>query len=435
MVAQAGALMEEDRFEDALDLAGSAVEQCEGRADAHVAKADALYRRGDFDEAERHYRRAVAIDDESPGAHYGVGRIFRTLGRYAEAGQSFARAAALDPDEPRYLRTLANHLARREDVKKTLARYIEIVKGNPELERKHGLGNVEAWLALLERAGDEPLSEVVKAQPTTVPMRVRNGQGYIRMNVAGLKNQRFVFDTGATGMTISPRIARKARLDPIEPYTIAGTGAGRTETGDLVLVPELALGDGIIVRNVHATVRDAAGPEEGLVGPSLFARLPITIDMDGGVLSFGPAGSGPAGLALPFRNVGGEIFVQVQVNGVPFNAMLDTGSARTIIGRTTVGRLPDLQATPGEWYAGTTIGIGGALADRKVILKGTLDVAGRSFVADGLLSGNLDGISRALESEVYVILGVPHLDEFVLTIDYKAMTVTFVAPDDPAGRN
>jgi len=518
MVDEAASLLGQDLFEDALARAGAAVERCDGHAGAHVAKGDALYRRGDFDDAERHYRRAVALDDASAAAHFGVGRILRTLGRYGDAAPEFQRAAALEPEVPRYIRTLANHVAGRAQSIELLRRYIVLAGEKPSSEEQATIGNVEAWIALLEAAGDAPISHMEKGEPTEVRLRVTRNQPWIRMTVGEIRDRKFVFDTGATGMTISPRLARKAGLEPIRPYTIVGTGAGRIETGSLVLIDRIALGDreeGIVLRHVPATVREPAGPEEGLIGPSLFARMKITIDIKGGTLSFSnhpPGATGTAGAkgtsptagttdgdrtadhatdaptdnietaetgavgrpagatdtrdgappprstgdaaagvdgkrsgtgdapgpgaedrppsrpgvhVEPFRNVGGEIFIPARLNGTAFNAMLDTGSASTIIGRTAVSRLPDLDALPGQWFAGTTVGVGGPLGERRVILRGTLRLAGRDYPADGLLSGDLGGISRSVESEVYAILGVPHLDDFVITIDYRAMTVTF----------
>jgi len=426
---EAASLMKEDRYEEALDIAGSVVEARPDVARAHVLLADALYRRGDFDEAERHYRRAVALDDDNAEAHFGVGRILRTLGRYGDAAASFSRAAALDPEVPRYLRVLANHLARREDTIGMLERYLELVRLHPDPAEDEKAGNVEAWLALLRRAGDAPLSSLVRKEPGSVRLQVHDGQAYLKLDVGDVKNQRFVFDTGATGVTVSPRLARRAHLEPIRPFTITGTGARRTESGDLVLIPGIAIGEGIALSNVPATVRDPTGPEEGLIGPSLLSAFDITVDLHKGLLVLEtPSGTPRAGTALPFRNVGGEILVEALVNGVALNAMVDTGSATTIIGRTTLARVPDLKAAPGEWFGQGTVGVGGALADRKVVIAGTLGFGGRDYPADGLVSGNLDGFSRSLESEVYVILGAPHLDDRPFTIDYRAMTVTFAAP-------
>ena len=210
----------------------------------------------------------------------------------------------------------------------------------------------------------------------------------------------------------------------------AGTGAGRTEVGSLVLIDEISIDDRIVLRNLPATVREPAGPEEGLIGPSTFSRFNITIDLKRRRLVFDPPGTEVRGRVEPFRNVGGQIMISARVNDIPFNAMVDTGSTTTIVGKTTVARGPGLDTGPGRWLTGSIIGVGGLVADRKMILRGALSIAGRGYPADGLPTGNLTGLSRALESEVYLILGFPHLDDSPFTIDYKRMTVTFSARED-----
>lgn len=433
ILATAERFMKDDKYEEALDAAGSAVERWPEHPAAHVAMADALYRRGDFEEAERHYRRAVEIDPNSATAHFGVGRILRTLGRYGEAAESFHKAAALAPEVPKHLRVLANHLARREDSLVMLRRYLDRVKRDPASEPETTARNVEAWVALLEKMGDQPLSDFAKKEPCEVALSVTGGQAHVKLTVAGLKNQRFVFDTGATGMTISPRVAARAKLEPIRPFTISGTGARRFETGTLVVVPEISVGEGIVIRNVPATVRDPAGPEEGLIGPSIFHPFAITVDLKSRRLAFETPGSPRAGVGEAFRNVGGEILLTARVNGVPLNAMLDTGASSTIVGATTLRRAPGLEAMPGPWghlvaggdRPGGGIGVGGAMADPKVIIKGMISFAGRDYTAAGVRSGDLSGFSRSLESEIYLILGSDHLDDSPFTIDYREMKVTF----------
>jgi predicted aspartyl protease len=428
----AESLLKEDLYEDALAAATVAVQARPDDPRAHVAMADALYRRGDFDEAERRYRLAAQLDPANAAAHFGIGRILRTLGRYGEAAEEFSRAATLAPEVPKYLRTLANHLARREDALGMYRRYLEIARQAPGIEEESMIRNVEAWVALLVKMGDRPISEIARSEPCEIPIQVALGQAYIKMRVAGLKSQRFVFDSGATGVTISPRIAARAKLESIRPFAISGTGARRTETGDLVVVPEIALGaagesgEPIVIRNVPATVRDPAGPEEGLIGPSVLSAFDVTVDMKKGRLRIEAPADARPGRSEPFRNVGGQIMIVARLNGVSFNAMVDTGAASTIVGKTTLRRVPGLVAVPTSLLEGSTLGVGGALADRKRILKGTFSFADRDYTAAGLLSGDLSGFSHAMESEVYVILGTQHLDDTPFTISYKKMTVTFM---------
>ena len=71
------------------------------------------------------------------------------------------------------------------------------------------------------------------------------------------------------------------------------------------------------------------------------------------------------------------------------------------------------------------------MGQRKVIASGSFAFADRTHKADGLASGDLSGFSRALESEIYILLGAPHLSEVPFTISYRDMTVTFEDPPAP----
>lgn len=433
-VSRIRTLLREDRFDDALDLASAAAARWPDHAPALVARGDALYRRGDFDDAERAYRQAETADPNDAAAHFGIGRILRTQGRYADAAESFSRAAALAPDVPRYLRILANHLARRGDAIAMLDRYLELARSLPDHggEEEATMGNVAAWVTLLRRMGDRPLSHMARSEPVTASLRRGDRQPSLRLGVGPMKNQPFVFDTGATGVTISPRLASRLKLEPIRSFTITGTGSSRTETGDLVVVDRVTVGDGIVIENVPATVRDPTGAEEGLVGPSLFASFDVRVDLRGGAVSFLRPGSAPEGRAEPFRNVGGQIVIQAGVGSggaeVPLNGMVDTGATATIIGRSALSRVPGLEALPGSWFPGAMTGVGGALGDRKVIAGGTVSFAGRTHSASGLVTGDLAHFSRALESEVYLLLGAAQLDDAPFTIRYGSMTVVFERP-------
>jgi predicted aspartyl protease len=424
-------MLRQDLYEDALDLAAAAADRWPGQSPLQVCLADALYRRGDFEDAERSYRRGVEIDPEDAGAHFGVGRILRTRGRYAEAAESFSRAAALAPDVPRHLRVLANHLARRSDVIAMMERYLELTRSLPDRggEEEAAIRNVEAWVALLRKMGDRPLSRLVQGDPVTVTLR--GEQPAVRLALNHLRNQRFVFDTGATGLTISPRIAARLKLQPIRPMTITGTGAGGTETGDLVVIDRLALGEEVVLENVAATVRDPTGTEEGLIGPSFFSAFDIAIDLRGGKLSLRLPGEARHGRAVPFRNVGGQIVIPSRLQEVTLNAMVDTGSSGTIIARSALVRVPGLQTLPGAWFRGESAGIGGAMGQRKVIASGSFTFADRTHKADGLASGDLSAFSRALESEISILLGASHLKETPFTISYRDMTVTFEPANTP----
>lgn len=428
LLAEARALLdEEDDFEAALAKARALATARPADARVQALLGDALYRRGDFEEAEAAYRRGVTLDDGCAAAHYGVGRILRTVGRYGDAAGFFHRAAALEPEDPKYVRTLANHLARREDVIAMMERYLELTEED-RVEEERIRKNVAAWIALLKFLGDEPLREVVRSGKTDLPMNVLRGQAYFKAKVNKLKGQRFAFDTGATGITVSPRLAKRSRAKRIRPYDIVGMGGDGDVEGDLVLLRELTVGN-VSLRNVSATVTDPQGPEEGLIGPPLFSAFRVRIELKRGTLSLWPreaegpgAAPPPSGAGVPFRNVGGQIIVKAALNGTELNAMVDTGASSSLSSFSAVPRVPGLEVLTAAMSRGRSIGLGGRMA-RQTLREATITFAGRDFPADGLPSVDLSHFSRALESEVYLVIGFPELEEFILEIDYATNTL------------
>lgn len=420
-LAAARATLDEDAFEEALKSARLLAASHPGSAEVQALLGDALYRRGDFEESEAAYRHAIELDPACASGQYGMGRIMRTAGRYGEAAGFFHEAARLDPENAKYIRTLANHLARREDVIAMMEQYLKMTEG---VEEERIRDNVSAWIELLKRLGDEPMREVVKAEPTDLPMNVLRGQAYFKADLNKLRGQRFAFDTGATGLTVSPRLAKRAKLEVIKPFRIVGMGGKGTVAGDLVLIRRIALG-GIELRNVTATIAEPKGPEEGLIGPPLFSSFRIRIDLKRGTLSLWPrAGEEAAGFPppggdpLPFRNVGGQIVVKAGLNGTDLNAMVDTGAGSSLSTFSAESRVPGLEVLPAALTRGRSFGLGGEMA-RRTVREATLRFAGREFSANGLPSVDLSRFSRALESEIYLVIGFPELEEFILELDYS----------------
>jgi len=430
-LAEATKLLAADKWQEALDASRLAVTADPNSATARALLGDALYRRGDFEESEEAYRAAAAADPTLASAQFGLGKILRTLGRYGDAAESFHRAAALAPGNAKYVRILSNHLARREDILKLLAHYLEM----PPAEDDGVIRNVRAWMALLEELGDEPLSEVIRAEPTSLPLNVLRGQAYLKADVNGALGQRFAFDTGATGVTVSPRLAKLAKLKPIRPFTITGMGGKGTVDGDLVVIRSLTLG-GVSIRNVTATIAEPKGDEEGLLGPSVFGSFLITVDLGGGSLNLrrneGSAGkTSPAAQTLPFRNVGGQIVVRASLNGAALNAMVDTGASRSLASMSAATRVTGLDLLPEAWLQGRSVGLGGNIP-RKAIRAATLSFGGSDFKADGMPCVDLSRFSRAIESEIYLVVGFPELARFILEVDYRANVLRLTPPPAPS---
>ncbi len=67
-------------------------------SDAHVSRGLALFLKRDYEQAERHLRRAIELDPRLYDAHYIFGRMCFSQGRAAEAAEHFREACALVPE-------------------------------------------------------------------------------------------------------------------------------------------------------------------------------------------------------------------------------------------------------------------------------------------------------------------------------------------------
>jgi hypothetical protein len=125
---------------------------------------------------------------------------------------------------------------------------------------------------------------------------------------------------------------------------------------------------------------------------------------------------------MKFRNVGGQIIVPATLGGVTLNAMVDTGASSSLASLSAVARVPGLEVLSPGLSQGRSAGLAGTMT-RRTIRRATLGFGGRDFEAGGLPNVDLSRFSRALESEVYLVIGFPELEPFVIEIDYGSNTI------------
>ena len=145
-------------------------------------------------------------------------------------------------------------------------RYLEL----PRREDPSIWENARSWVALLEHVGDLPLRQVeIPEEGTEAPVTIQGANPYVTVTLGATGKLRYLFDTGASGFTISHRMKKKLRLDPIDAFTITGIGGAGTAAAEMVLVPEVRVGDAV-VRNVPAVVNDSIPLVDELLGPGFF---------------------------------------------------------------------------------------------------------------------------------------------------------------------
>ncbi len=102
--------------------------------DAFLGMASVLFETGRFDQAESHYRQAIAQFGACWSAENDLGNSLYKQGRFGDAEQHYLRAAELSPNEPKTFQNLAlAQIAqgRRREAIATLEHYIEVCPTDP----------------------------------------------------------------------------------------------------------------------------------------------------------------------------------------------------------------------------------------------------------------------------------------------------------------
>jgi predicted aspartyl protease/Flp pilus assembly protein TadD len=440
----ADCLVRTDRFVPAIEQAEEAVARSQGAPEALAALGKALHREGDFDAARERLLEGIEKDPDCAECLWALARIQAIHGDYADAALRYQRAAALEPDNPIYLRSLAGFVTDRDRQKELYRRYLEL----PAREEERIRRNAEAWLAMLEYLGDRPLRRLEMPDAgTEVRIEEIRGMSYVPVRLGdSSKKLRYLFDTGASGLTVSRRMMKRLGLEPVYSFTITGIGGSGTAETTMVLVDRVRVGEAVI-ENVPAVVRDSLPGADGLLGPGVLGGSGFTLDLRGRRLRIlgrepeapdDPAGEKPEpedeAVEVPFLSIGGTPFIPVRVDGVPMHAMIDTGASQAVLSPYAVEQVDGLELmAPGlappayREIRGTT----GKTLDSRVVRNARLEFAGlsvemASHIPDPgrvIVSYDLTAFSHALETEVWAILGNPQFEDVVLTVDWGRRVV------------
>ena len=168
---------------------------------------------------------------------------------------------------------------------------------------------------------------------------------------------RMVLDTGAQRSVVTPAAVARLGLALDEWVATTMRGVGGIERRRNALPRSLSLGGVRLARRTTtadtsltvATLPSdtAAGrPIDGLLGRDYLALFDLALDMqDRSVALFDTAGCAgaflpPPYVALPAQNPADTaLLVQIELDGVPLRALLDTGASRTTIGAPGIARL------------------------------------------------------------------------------------------------
>ena len=434
------ALLRAHKSHEAYTAAALGLEKAPQTAGAQVAAGMAAFRRGELSQAEQYYRAAYKIDPKNPGALVGMASLFSMVSKFKAARELTLQAYAYSPDDPTLMMAKANSLKGAEHIaalEKVLAIY------DPESDEAR---SVRAHLATDRAVGDRKLSRLTSPyESSTVklfrlmdgPRRVR-GIG-VRVRFNDRETARLLLDTGASGISLSPKLAEKAGFEVLghESAETKGIGDARSQDTSRYLASKIEIGDVTFADYQVSVFRSAQSPDyDGLIGADVFQRFIVGIDFVDMELTLEPrpkappvqndeiedADNDPAPGFIRAMRFGTHLTMFTSVNQrLNKLFLIDSGSSSNLIDESVAREAAPIHSDDRIGVRG----VQGAVAKASVAEHVALAFAGFRHDNPDLIAINLDKLSDSAGMGVAGILGMPVLGHFKLTIDYRNGTVKF----------
>ena len=412
-------------FASAVDEAEALLASTPGSPQAMAVLGDALWAAGRFVDAEAKYDTALAIDATDARALHGRGRSLVAKRQLSDALIAVRAAVARDPGEEAYLYTLADvleQLRRYPEAAQALDRYEAVM---PDRRQNNAARWAHAQAELLRRFGNvTPFDIDTPDQTFTMPFRVENGKVLVQASINGRAPIDVVVDTGAEHTSLTPDVARAARVDALTVTPTAGIGEREVGFRDLQMgrIDRLDIGP-LHVRNVACFIKAPALTNLPIVETQGFAPLAlglsVTIDYAQQVLTMArqlPVDRGGVRLALRMQRLA---MVNGTVNEKPTTFIVDTGGE---LGLVVSGRVadgvhadPTLRRIPINVY-------GTAGRDRTAFVLPFVDIffgRGVSLQQASVAVLNLDAPSWLLGIDIGGIVGHSFLSKYKVTFDLQ----------------
>ena len=413
-------------FAAAVDEAASLVDSAPMNPRAIAVLGDALWAAGRFTEAEAAYEKAIGIDPADSRARHGRGRGLAARGRLVEGLADVEAAVSVDPSEEAYLYSMSEileQLRRFPEAAEALDHYRDVM---PDKKQNNSARWATAQAALLRGFGKMKPFEIESPGDTfTIPFKVENDKIIVQARINGGQPINVVVDTGAEHTSLTPDVARMARVEPLSVVPTAGIGERGVGFRDLQMgrIERLEIGP-LKARNVTCfikapTLRNVPITETQGFAP-LALGMSVIIDYAKNEMTLArqiPKES--AGIRLPLR-MQRLAMVRGTVNGTfPATFIIDTGGE---LGLVVSGRLADsLNMDPSVRRIPINV-YGTAGRDRTATILPYVDVVfglgvGAKRASVAVL--NLDAPSFLLGIDIGGIVGHGFLSKYKVTFDLQ----------------
>jgi hypothetical protein len=368
-----------------------------------------------------------------------MARIFAMVSKFKTARALRLEAYRSAPSDPELVLSYANTLKGAEHIA-ALERALAIYDPQSEEAR-----NLRAHIASDRAAGDRKLRQLVGA-PQSARIKMfwisdgPNNKRGVGLHVQFNQRQtvRLLLDTGASGISLSPKTAEKAGLEILseESSEAKGIGDQRPEDSLHYVAAEVRAGDVAFANYPVSVFRSAKTADfDGLIGADVFQAFLVGIDFSNLELSLEANSIGqsagpdepqdpvarPPGFTQTYR-FGNHLTVFTSVNdGTPRLFLIDSGSSSNLIDAEFA------RASTSVYRDERTVvkGIQGKVNETSRASRITLLFVGFRQENSDLIAMNFDKISDSMGVGLAGILGLPVLEHLKLTIDYRSGTVRF----------
>ncbi len=225
---------------------------------------------------------------ESPAGVHGLARAASVRGDWHEAVRHWSHAVTLRPDNAYFQYMRASALAR--------------------LGHRHAAADGLQMALLLEPG--EPLAGQIRQELAVVTgvmstggdgtVSLESGRGvWITPGTVNGHRGRFLVDTGASVVVLSPAFAQSVRAQPLKRAELVMETLNGTIRAQWATVTTFQVG-GAQVQNMDVVVRDVGmGDLDGILGNSFLSRWDVSLDPDRRVLRLRPPRAGDAVYASP----------------------------------------------------------------------------------------------------------------------------------------
>lgn len=391
-----------------------------------AADGDVAFRRGLLARARERYQSAIQLDPKCARAWLGMGRIESAESHSGRSREAFARAHELDPNDGDILYYWAVRLPFPRNVTE-LRRHMTLYRNDAERERHEreyidflqALNGREVWIL----ARQVPATEI-KLQP--VVSNVGNGARAFSLKVK--LNDRAsgtaMLDTGASGLTISKKLAEKAHAIMLSEHSLEGVGNSGPAKGYEAWVDKVRIGD-LEFHDCHVHVSPHESPDyDGLIGTDVFAQYLVSIDFPAHKLRLQPMPavslSGDDSYSSFYRF--GHIMLLPTSVGETAHGLfvLDTGASTNsmspgIARQVSTVRSSDIPVN----------GISGRVSNVFTTDETVLQFSRFRQPHENMITFDLHGLSKDLGTEISGLIGFATLKNMTITIDYRDGLVGF----------